>query len=73
MAALFCEHCLKLEINDNFGALAQNELQVGADESAKDFLSRQIGFLVLPFALAQKESELLVEEIQNDWLEATVN
>src|SRR6202007_3321554 len=60
MAALFCDDCLKLEIDDNFGALAQNRLPVGTDESAKDFLSRQIGFLVVPLALEQKESELLV-------------
>jgi hypothetical protein len=73
MAALFCDVCLKLEIDDNFGALAQNRLPVGTDESAKDFLSRQIGFLVVPLILERKESDLLVEEIQSNWLEAMVN
>ena len=73
MAALFCEACLKIEIDENFGALAQEKLPVGTDESAKDFLSRQIGFLVVPLNLAQKESELLIEELKGNWLDVAVN
>lgn len=73
MAALFCEPCLKREIDENYGALAQNMIPIGSDESANDFLSRQIGFLVVPLTLRPEESDLLVDEIRSDWLEATVN
>lgn len=73
MAGLFCEACLKLEINDYFAAFAQNDLPLGSDESAEGCLCRQIGFAVVLLVLSEEESKLLVEEIEADWLEAMVN
>jgi hypothetical protein len=46
---------------------------LGSDESTERCLCRQIGFSVVPLALSAEESKLLVEEIEVDWLEATVN
>jgi len=73
MTGLFCEACLKLEINEYFEAFAQNNLPLGNDESTDSCLCRQIGFAVVPLALSDEESKLLVEEIEADWLEAMVN
>jgi hypothetical protein len=73
MTGLFCEACLKLEINEYFAAFAQNNLPLGNDESTDSCLCRQIGFAVVPLALSDEESKLLVEEIEADWLEAMVN
>lgn len=68
MAALFCDVCLTLEIDDDWRA----QLKIGfrpEREPAKDFLSMPIGFQVVPLTLGQKESDLIVEEIQSDWME----
>jgi len=73
MAGLFCEACLKFEINEYFDAIAQNQEPLGSDESTEGFLCRQIGFTVVPLMLSESESKLLVEEIEADWLEAMVN
>jgi hypothetical protein len=73
MAGLFCEPCLKLEINEYFAAFAQSELPLGSDESTESCLCRQIGFAVVPLALSEEESKLLIEEIEADWHEAMVN
>jgi hypothetical protein len=73
LTGLFCEACLKLEINEYFAAFAQTSLPLGSDESTERCLCRQIGFTVVPLALSAEESKLLVEEIEVDWLEATVN
>ena len=73
MTGLFCEKCLKLEINEYFDAMPQSNEPLGSDESTEGFLCRQIGFTVVPLMLAESESKLLVEEIEVDWLEATVN
>ena len=73
MTGLFCEACLKLEINEYFAAFAQTNLPLGSDESTESCLCRQIGFAVVPLALSEEESKLLVEEIAVDWLESTVN
>ena len=71
-AALFCEACLKLEINEYVAAFAQSNLPLGRDESTESCLCRQIGFAVVPLALSEEESKLLVEEIEADWLEVKV-
>ena len=73
MAGLFCETCLKLEINEYFDSIAQSKEPLGTDESSDGFLCRQIGFTVVPLMLSENESKLLVEEIEADWLEALVN
>lgn len=73
IAGLFCEACLKIEINEYFKAFAQSDLPLGSDESTERCLCRQIGFAVVPLSLSVEESKLLVEEIEVDWLEATVN
>lgn len=73
MAGLFCEACLKLEINDYFEDFIQKDVPLGCDESSEGFFCRQIGFTVVPLMLSKEESELLVEEIKSDWLEAMVN
>jgi hypothetical protein len=73
MAGLFCETCLRLEINDYFDAIAQNKEPLGSDESTEGFLSRQIGFTVVPLMLSENESNLLVEEIKAKWLETAIN
>lgn len=73
MAGLFCESCLKLEINNYYQSFAQAKLPLGLDESPEGFLCRQIGFVVVPLMLTENESKLLVDEIESDWLEAVVN
>ena len=73
MAALFCDACLKEELDAYFDAIAQNKEPLGVDESTDGFLCRQIGFAVVPLMLGEDESKLLVEEIKTDWLEAMVN
>jgi hypothetical protein len=73
MAGLFCEACLKVEINEYFDAFAQNREPLEIDESTDGYLCRQIGFTVVPLTLSENGSKLLVEEIETDWLEAIVN
>jgi hypothetical protein len=72
-AGLICEACLKLEINDQLDAFAQSKLPLGTGESAEAFFRRQIGFVVVPLMLDEKESELLVDEIEAEWLDVLVN
>lgn len=73
MTGLFCERCLKLELNEYFDAIPQSNEPLGIDESTEGFLCRQIGFTVVPLMLAERESRLLVEEIESDWHEVLVN
>ena len=73
MTGLFCEACLNLEIAEYLPAFAQNNLPLGSDESTESCLCRQIGFAVVPLALSEEESKLLVEEIEADWHETIVN
>ncbi|MGC1300123.1 MAG: hypothetical protein WA869_34285 [Alloacidobacterium sp.] len=73
MAGLFCESCLKLEIDNYFQSFTQAKLPLGIDESTESFLSRQVGFVIVPLILSEEESKLLVDEIESDWLECTVN
>lgn len=72
-AGLFCERCLRIVINDHIDAFAQSKLPLGTDESTDRFIRRQVGFVVVPLMLDEKESELLVDEIETEWLEAVVN
>jgi hypothetical protein len=72
-AGLVCEECLRNAINNHLDGFAQAKLPLGTDESAEGFLCRQIGFAVVPLILAEKESGLLVDEIESDWLDAMVN
>ena len=69
---LFCESCIKLEINDYFESFAQNNEPVGPDETTEDYLCREFGFVVLPLMLSEKESKLLAEEIISDSLKTSV-
>jgi hypothetical protein len=69
-AGLVCEACLRNAINDHLDGFAQAKLPLGTDESAEGFLCRQIGFAVVPLKLDEKESGLLVDEIESDWLDA---
>lgn len=73
MTGLFCERCLKLETKEYFETISQRNEPLGNDESLEGFFSRQIGFAVVPLMLSEIESKLLTEEIESDWLEATVN
>ena len=73
MAGLFCESCLRLEIDNYLQSFNQTKLPLGIDESTERFLCRQVGFAVVPLMLSEEESKLLVDEIESDWLERTVN
>jgi hypothetical protein len=73
MTGLFCEACLTLELREYFVAIAQSNEPLGSDESTAGFLCRQIAFTVVPLMLAERESRLLIEEIEADWLETMVN
>ena len=68
---LFCESCIRQEIDDYFESFAQNAQPVGADETSHEYLSRELGFAVLPLMLSGKESKLLAEEINSDSLKTT--
>lgn len=73
MTGLFCEACLKLEINEYFAAFAQINLPLEGDESTERCLCRQIGFAVVPLMFSQEEVKLLINELEADWLESVVN
>ena len=73
MAGLFCESCLKLEIDNYFQSFNQTKLPLGIDESTESCLSRQVGFVVVPLMLSEEECKLLVDEIETDCLACTVN
>jgi hypothetical protein len=70
-AGLFCESCIRQEIDDYFESFAQNAQPVGADETSDEYLCRELGFTVLPLMLSGKDSKLLAEEINSDSLRTT--
>jgi hypothetical protein len=70
---LFCEACIKLEINDYFESFAQNGEAVGHDETSEEYLCRELGFAVLPLMLSGKEKGLFAEEIISDPFKSLVN
>jgi hypothetical protein len=73
LAGLFCEACLRLEVESYYDAFGQAKLPLGEDESPDGFLCRQIGFTVLPLMFSQEEAEVLIDELDTDWLECPVN
>ncbi|MGD0941026.1 MAG: hypothetical protein ABR905_15065 [Terracidiphilus sp.] len=73
MTGLFCETCLKLEINEYFAAFAQNNIPLGSDESTERCLCRQVGFAVVPLMFSREEAKLLIDELDTDWLASAVN
>ena len=73
MAGLFCDVCLRREIDNYLAAFPQNSLPLGNDESTERCLCRQIGFAVVPITLNEKESALLAREIEGNWREVIVN
>ena len=73
MACLFCESCLRLEIENYYDAFEQAKIPLGKDESPDGFLCRQIGFAVVPVLFSQEEAKVLIDELDTDWLECAVN
>jgi hypothetical protein len=73
LAGLFCEECLRIEVDGLCESFAQSRIPLGADESSKGFLARQIGFIVVPILFSQRESELMFEELATDGIETAVN
>lgn len=73
MAGLFCESCLRLEIESYCHAFEQARIPLGEDESPEGFLCRQIGFTVVPLMFGQEEAKVLIDELETDWLECPVN
>jgi hypothetical protein len=72
MAGLFCESCLRLEIEEYYDAFGQAKIPLGEDESPKGFFCRQVGFAVVPLTLSKEEADVLVDELDTDWLECAV-
>jgi hypothetical protein len=73
LVGLFCESCLRLEIESYYDAFEQAELPLGMDESPNGFLCRQIGFAVVPLILGNEEATVMIDELNSDWLECAVN
>lgn len=73
VVGLFCESCIKLEINDYFDSFAQNSEPVGPDETSEEYLSREFSFAVLPLMLSEIESSLLAHEIVSDSMKTAIN
>ena len=73
LVGLFCESCLRLEIDGFHDAFAQTKIALGSDESPDGFFCRQIGFAVVPLMFSKEEAEVLIGELDTDWLERAVN
>lgn len=72
-AGLFCEECLRIEVDGFFESFAESRIPLGTDESPASFLARQIGLIVVPLQFGRADSELLSEELATDPIETTVN
>jgi hypothetical protein len=73
LVGLFCESCLRLEIESYYDAFEQAKLPLGMDESPNGFLCRQIGFAVVPLIFGNEEATVMIDELSSDWLECAVN
>ncbi len=73
LVGLFCESCLKLEIEGYYDAFEQAKLPFGKDESPNGFLCRQIGFAVVPLILGDEEAKVIIDELNSDWVECEVS
>ena len=73
MAGLFCESCLRFEIESYYDAFEQAKTPLGENESPDGFFCRQVGFAVVPMTLSHEEAQVLIDEFDTDWLECEVN
>jgi hypothetical protein len=73
LAGLFCESCLRLEIENYYDSFGQAKLPFGKDESPDGFLCRQIGFAVVPLLFGEEEAKIMIDELNSDWLECAVD
>jgi len=73
LAGLFCESCLRLEIENYYESFRQAEEPLGKDESPAGFLCRQIGFAVVPLFFGADEANAMIDEFNSEWLECAVN
>jgi hypothetical protein len=73
MAGLFCESCLRLELENYYESFRQANQPLGEDQSPDGFLCRQIGFAVVPLVFSQEEAKVMIDELNSDWLECAVN
>jgi len=73
LVGLFCEPCLKLEIESYYAAFEQAKLPFGKDESPNGFLCRQIGFAVVPLIFGDEETKVMIDELNSEWLECAVH
>jgi hypothetical protein len=73
LAGLFCESCLRLDIESYYDAFEQAKLPFGKDESPNGFLCRQIGFAVVPLMFGEEEAKIMIDELNSDWLECAVD
>jgi hypothetical protein len=73
LAGLFCEDCLRLEIENYYDSFRQAKLPLSKDESPDGFLCRQIGFAVVPLVFGEEEAKAMIDEFNSDWLECAVN
>jgi len=70
LVGLLCDACLRLEIESIFDCFAQSKLPLEAHESTTRCLCRQVGFAVMPISFSERESQLLIDELNPDCLEA---
>ena len=73
LVGLFCDSCLRMELNELSDGFAQSSIPVGVDESPDLCRCRQIGFAVIPLLFSQREAELLIDELRTDGVEMAVN
>ena len=66
LVGLFCESCLRLQIEDLFAGFSQSERPVSPNETPDSCFCRQVGFVVVPIEFGERESQLLIEELGLD-------
>jgi hypothetical protein len=66
LVGLFCESCLRLQIEDLFAGFSQSKTPVSPNETPDRCLCRQVGFVVVPIEFGHTESQLLIDELGLD-------
>ena len=73
LIGLFCEACLRLQIDDLLVELSQTKAPAGSNETPDSSICRQVGFVVVPIKFSERESQLLIDELGVENCETIVN
>lgn len=73
VVSLICQSCLRPEMDDLCNGFAQSALPVTSNESPSRCLCRQVGFAILPLTFRQRESGLLIDELNVDCIESATS